>query len=145
MTADTPKRKRWTLARWSRDIEQRQHYRSDRCESYHLHRSTWEGDELVAAAQAAGAQGATVHYAHGTGVRERLGILGVAVEAEKAVVNVIVADDQADKVFEAMYLAGKLDTPGRGLMYLTRLDKAATYIPRDILNKLTLEGQVFDV
>ena len=57
----------------------------------------------------------------------------------------IVADDQADKVFEAMYLAGKLDTPGRGLMYLTRLDKAATYIPRDILNKLTLEGQVFDV
>ena len=60
-------------------------------------------------------------------------------------VNVIVADDQADKVFEAMFLAGKLDTPGRGLMYLTRLDKAATYIPRDILNKLTLEGQVFDV
>ena len=104
-----------------------------------------EGDELVAAAQAAGAQGATVHYAHGTGVRERLGILGGAGEAEKAVVNVIVADDQADKVFEAMYLAGKLDTPGRGLMYLTRLDKAATYIPRDILNKLTLEGQVFDV
>ena len=103
------------------------------------------GDEIVAAAQAAGAQGATVHYARGSGVRERLGMLGIAVEVEKAVVNVVVADDQVDRVFEAMYLAGKLDTPGRGLMHVTRLEKAATYIPRDILDKLEREGQVVDV
>ena len=142
MTADTPKRKRWTLARWSRDIEQRQHYRSDRCESYHFIVQRGEGDELVALPRRQARR--AVHYAHGRAFAKG-SAFSVAVEAEKAVVNVIVADDQADKVFEAMYLAGKLDTPGRGLMYLTRLDKAATYIPRDILNKLTLEGQVFDV
>ena len=31
------------------------------------------------------AQGATINYARGTGVRERLGIFGLAVEVEKAV------------------------------------------------------------
>ena len=37
-------------------------------------------DTIIEAAQEAGAQGATVHFARGMGVRERLGILGVAVE-----------------------------------------------------------------
>jgi hypothetical protein len=74
-----------------------------------------------------------------------LGVLGVAVEVEKAVVNIVVANDQVDRVFERMYLAGKLDTPGRGMMYVTPLEKAATYIPSDILAKLEREGQVKDV
>lgn len=39
---------------------------------------------MADAAQKAGAQGATVFYAHGTGVRQRrLGVLGVTVIAEK--------------------------------------------------------------
>ena len=33
-------------------------------------------DNIIAAARAAGAQGATVHYGRGMGVRERLGRLG---------------------------------------------------------------------
>ena len=103
------------------------------------------GDDIVDAAQGAGAQGATIYYARGAGERERLGVLGIAVEVEKAVINVVVANDQIDHVFAAMSLAGQLDTPGRGLMYVTPLDKAATYIPRDILKKLEAEGQVTDV
>jgi nitrogen regulatory protein P-II 1 len=102
------------------------------------------GDEIVNAAQEAGAQGATVYYARGSGVRERLGMLGVAIEVEKAVVNVVVATDQVDRVFERIYVAGELDTPGRGFMYVTPLDKAATYIPVDIMQKLEREGQVSD-
>ena len=80
---------------------------------------------------------ATVHFAKGMGIRERLGILGVAVEVEKEVVNIVVSTEQADKVFEKIYLAGRLDTPGMGLVYITPLEKAATYVPPDILNKLT--------
>lgn len=94
-------------------------------------------DDIVKAAQEAGAQGATIYYARGSGVRERLGILGVTVEVEKEVINIVVATDQADRVFEKIYLAGKLDTPGKGFMYITPLEKAATYIPPDIINKLT--------
>ncbi len=93
-------------------------------------------DPIVKAAQEAGAQGATVHFGRGTGVRERLGILGVAVEVEKEVINIVVSSEQVDRVFEKMYFAGNLDTPGMGIMFITPLEKAATYIPREILEKL---------
>ena len=94
------------------------------------------GDKIVLAAQEAGATGATIYYARGEGVRERLGILALAVEAEKEVIIVAVADDQADHIFERMYIAGELDTPGMGFIYMTRLDKAATHIPHDVLEKI---------
>ena len=35
--------------------------------------------------------------------------------------------------FEAMFLAGKLDTPGAGIMYMAKLDRVATYVPEEIL------------
>jgi len=87
-------------------------------------------DKIVTAAQEAGASGATIYYARGEGVRERLGILALAVEAEKEVIIVAVADDQADHIFERMFIAGELDTPGMGFIYMTKLDKAATHIPQ---------------
>lgn len=93
-------------------------------------------DQMVAAARDAGAQGATVYYARGSGVRERLGILGIAVEVEKEVINIVVARDQVDRVFERMFLAGHLDTPGMGFIYVTPLDKAATYIPPQVEERL---------
>lgn len=93
-------------------------------------------DEIIRAAQEVGAQGATVYFARGTGVREKLGILGVAVDVEKEVINVVVASDQADRIFEQMFLAGRLDTPGMGFMYMTELDKAATYIPKEVLERI---------
>ena len=93
-------------------------------------------DGIVRAAREAGAQGATVYYARGSGVRERLGILGIAVEAEKEVVNIVVANDQVDRIVERMVLAGQLDTPGMGFLYVTALEKAATYVPDDVLGRL---------
>lgn len=98
-------------------------------------------DKVVKAAQEAGATGATIYYARGEGVRERLGILALAVEAEKEVITVAVADDQADHIFERMYIAGELDTPGMGFMYMTQLDKAAMHIPQDVLEKIEA-GQI---
>ncbi len=94
------------------------------------------GDEIFKAAREAGAQGATINFARGTGVRERLGILGVAVEVEKEVISIVVSTEQVERVFEKMFIAGNLDTPGMGLMYITPLEKAATYIPPEILEKL---------
>lgn len=93
-------------------------------------------ENVVRAAQQSGAQGATVYFARGTGVRERLGLLGLAVEVEKEVINIIVANDYVDRVFERMYAAGKLDTPGMGFMYVTTLEKAATFIPLEMASKL---------
>ena len=91
---------------------------------------------IVNAARDAGAQGATVFYAKGSGVRERLGVLGVAVEVEKEIIKVVVSSDQLDFVFDKMYLAGQLDTPGMGFMYCSSIEKAATHIPQAVLEKL---------
>jgi nitrogen regulatory protein P-II 1 len=33
-----------------------------------------------------------------------------------------------------MYLAGRLDTPGKGYIYATPLTQAATYIPPNLLD-----------
>ncbi len=91
-------------------------------------------DKVVLAAQKAGAQGATIFYARGTGVRQRhLGILGVTVNAEKEVVYIVAASDQADRIFERVFIAAKLDTPGMGMIYMTHLEKMATHIPHDLI------------
>ena len=39
-------------------------------------------DNIILAAREAGVQGATVYFAQGMGIRERLGILGVSVEVD---------------------------------------------------------------
>ena len=93
-------------------------------------------DDIIKAAQEVGAQGATVYYARGGGIRERLGVLGFAIEVEKEVINILVANEQIDRIFEKMYIAGKLDTPGMGIMFVTPLEKAATYIPPEVIDKL---------
>lgn len=93
-------------------------------------------DEVVQAAIAAGAEGATIHFARGTGIRQTLGLLSVAVNAEKEVITIAVSKEQLNHVFERMFIAGQIDTPGMGFMYATALEKAATHIPPEIVDKL---------
>ena len=61
--------------------------------------------------------------------------LGVAVEVEREIISVLVSKDQVDRIFERMYLAGKLDTPGMGYIYVAPLLQAATYIPAHLLEE----------
>ncbi len=92
--------------------------------------------EVVKAAEEAGAHGATIYYGYGSGIRERLGVLGLAVDVEKEIITTMVATEQLDRVFERMYFAGDLDVPGGGVIYVTRLDKAAMYIPKEVLERI---------
>ncbi|MDH5638307.1 MAG: P-II family nitrogen regulator [Nitrospinota bacterium] len=98
-------------------------------------------DAVVTAATEAGAQGGTVYFARGYGIRERLGTLGVAIEAEKEVIMIVVSDEQADLVFERIYLSAKLGTPGMGMMFVSRLEKAATYIPKEVITNIRTQGR----
>jgi nitrogen regulatory protein PII len=97
-------------------------------------------EEVLDAAKNCGAQGATISYARGTGIRDRMGLLGVTIDEQKEVIRIIVSEEQSNRVFEAMYLAGKLDTPGKGIMYISQLDHVATYIPDSVLNKAAAGG-----
>ncbi|MGB5329517.1 MAG: P-II family nitrogen regulator [Gammaproteobacteria bacterium] len=94
-------------------------------------------DSILKAARDVGAiTGAISYHARGHGSRERLGLIGIAVEAEKEVVSILVSSEQQDTVCNAMYRGGKLDTPGNGYLYITALEKVATYIPQDMMSKL---------
>ena len=90
-------------------------------------------ETVVQAAIEAGAQGATIFHARGTGIRQRrLGVLGLTVNAEKEVIYIVAPSDQADRIFERIFIVAKLDTPGMGLIYTTPLEKMATYVPHEV-------------
>jgi nitrogen regulatory protein PII len=93
-------------------------------------------DILKAARDVGAITGAISHHARATGARERLGLLGVAVESEREVINLLVSSEQRDLVFDTLYRAAGLDTPGRGYIYVTPLEKAATYVPESVMQRM---------
>jgi len=95
-----------------------------------------DADEIIKAAREAGGTAAFVYQARGVGIRERLGLLGIAVEAEKDVINVLVSSDQRDIVADRIFHAGHFDTPARGFLSITPLEKVATYIPQSMKEQL---------
>lgn len=95
-----------------------------------------DADDIVKAAREAGATAALVYQSRGVGIHERLGLLGIAVEAEKDVVSVLVSADQRDLVADRIFHAGHFDTQARGFLYITPLEKAATYIPQSVKDRL---------
>ena len=90
-------------------------------------------DKIIDAATSVGAQGATINYARGTGVRDRMGLLGVTIDEQKEIIRIIVSE-QSNRVFESMYLAEIL-IPGKGIMWMVKLDRVATHIPKDVLKR----------
>ena len=92
-------------------------------------------DKIVDAATNVGAQGATINYARGSGIRDRMGLLGVTIDEQKEIIRIIVSKEQSNRIFEAMYLAGNLDTPGKGIMWMVKLDRVATHIQKDVMKR----------
>ena len=106
--------------------------------------STKQTEKMLLAARNAGAKGAFGYHARGYGARERFGALGVAVETDKDVLSLLVSTDQRDSVFEAMFNAGGLGSPGAGFMYVTELEKVASYVPDSVIERLKEESKVRD-
>ena len=90
-------------------------------------------EPILEAAKNAGAQGATISYAQGTGVRERMGLLGVTIDEQKEVIRIVVSEEQSELIFETMYLAGQMDRPGKGIMFMSSLERIATYVPETMV------------
>ncbi len=95
------------------------------------------GEVILQAARNLGiSTGAITYHSKGTGMRELFGLWGVAVDTEKDVVSILVASEQKDMLFDALYLAGGLDNPGKGFMYVNQLEKMTTYLPDNMLKSL---------
>ena len=98
-------------------------------------------DAVLLAARDMGARAAVVHSAQSWGVRERLGVFGVAVETEKDVIMILVSSDQQDLIFDAIYQTAELDAPGRGLMFITPVESGATYVPEAVRKHLQVNPE----
>src|SRR5688572_8445692 len=94
-----------------------------------------KADKICKAAVGAGAAGATVSCARGMGIRERLGLLGLAVVPEKEVILIVSAESQVEVIFNALVKAGNLDTPGFGIAFVTDVSHVAGLFPVDAMGE----------
>jgi nitrogen regulatory protein PII len=85
-------------------------------------------EKAVDAAIKAGAQGATIFYARGTGVREKLGFLGIAIQPEKEVFFIVIEPEKSAQVFDAIVTAGKLDQAGQGFVFVQDVKRAFGFL-----------------
>jgi nitrogen regulatory protein PII len=73
---------------------------------------------LVAAAKAAGAEGATILRGRGSGVHEAGRFLGIPIEPEKDIMLILIDKSLTDAVLSAIVEAGELDKPGKGIAFV---------------------------
>ncbi len=86
-----------------------------------------KGDKVWKAVQAAGAGGATVYFGRGMGIRERLGLLGVAISAEKEIMQIVTSKKLTSKIFDAIVKAAGLDHPGMGFAFVQEVSHAVGF------------------
>jgi nitrogen regulatory protein PII len=77
-----------------------------------------QAEKIVRASKKAGAEGGTVLYGRGTGIREHKTLFGLSIEPEKEIVLTLVPDTKTDRVLEAVVEAGQLDRPGTGIGFV---------------------------
>jgi len=99
------------------------------------------GEKAVAVAREIGVSGEIIYNARGAGLRERLGIWGIALEMDKDVVTMITSIEKRDALIHHLYTRLRLNQPGAGGIYSVALDKVATYIPEEMLQELQNNGE----
>ncbi|MDI6798023.1 MAG: hypothetical protein QMD09_13820 [Desulfatibacillaceae bacterium] len=77
-----------------------------------------EGDIVARIALDTGTCAPAITFGHGTGVRDKLGLLRIAIPAEKEVVLLVASSYDAAAIMNMMIQVGKLNQPGRGFIYL---------------------------
>ncbi len=75
-------------------------------------------DTVVDAAKAAGATGATIIAARGTGMREAKTFFGLSLEEPTDIVMFLLEEHVVRPVLDAISTAGKFDKPGTGIAFV---------------------------
>jgi hypothetical protein len=51
----------------------------------------------------------------------------------------MVSSDQQDLIFDAIYQTAGLDAPGRGFMFISPVERGATYVPEAVREQLGVD------
>ena len=76
-----------------------------------------EANRVARVALDMGAAVPAVSFGNGTGIRDRLGLLRIAIPAQKEVIHLALSPHDAETVMRMMIRAGELDLPGKGFMF----------------------------
>ena len=80
-------------------------------------------ERVVDAAKAAGATGATIIPARGTGIREAKTFFGLTLEAQTDVVLLLLEEKLVESVLTAVYEAGRFKEPGTGIAFVLGVER----------------------
>ncbi|MDL2266453.1 P-II family nitrogen regulator [Desulfovibrio sp. OttesenSCG-928-G15] len=80
-------------------------------------------DDIMAAARSAGATGGTILTARGTGTEEDVKFFGISLVPEKEMLLIVVDDTKVDTIVSAIQSVPKLNEPGGGIVYTTRVEQ----------------------
>jgi nitrogen regulatory protein PII len=91
-----------------------------------------KADDISKAALQLGSPGPVISFGKGKGVRDRMGVIRIAISSEKELIEVIVGAFDSDRIFESMVEAGKLDLPGMGFIYSRPIEKGIVNLPSTV-------------
>lgn len=80
-------------------------------------------DPIVDAAKAAGATGATIIPARGTGMHEAKTFFGLTLEDQTDIVLFLLEEHIVKPVLKAIETAGEFDKPGTGIAFVLSVDE----------------------
>lgn len=84
---------------------------------------THKTDPIVDAAKAAGATGATIIPARGTGIREAHTFFGLTLEDQTDIILFVIEEHLVPQIMKAIETAGEFDKPGTGIAMVLPLDQ----------------------
>jgi nitrogen regulatory protein P-II 1 len=87
-----------------------------------------KADTVVDAAMAAGAEGATIFYGRGTGIRQKLGLRGYLIKPEKEIILIVTKSLQTRAVMDAVVDAARLREKGQGFAFLHEIETAIGFL-----------------
>lgn len=80
-------------------------------------------DTVVDAGKAAGATGATIIPARGTGIHEAKSFFGLTLESQTDIVMFLLGEHSVPAVLDAIKVAGEFHKPGTGIAFVVPVDE----------------------
>jgi len=82
-------------------------------------------DAVVDAMKEAGATGATIIPARGTGIREAKSFFGLSIEDQTDIIVFLVEEHVVENLMKVIQLAGKFSNPGTGIAFVMPVEHIA--------------------
>ena len=82
-------------------------------------------DSVVDAMKEAGATGATIVPARGTGIHEAKSFFGLSIEDQTDIIVFLVKEHVVENLMQVIQVAGKFDDPGTGIAFVLPVEHIA--------------------